>query len=71
MAECGRIVSIALVGMAVASDVRAEPPAQRQDELLYRLRQDCGSDQEIGVAPGPRLEVTPYRKQRRAAAVAS
>jgi radical SAM protein with 4Fe4S-binding SPASM domain len=29
------------------------------------------SDQEIGVAPGPRLAVTPYRKQRRAAALAS
>jgi cytochrome c55X len=43
MAECGRIVGIALVGMAVASGGRAEPPAERQDELLYRLRQDCGS----------------------------
>jgi hypothetical protein len=28
------------------------------------------SDEEIGVTPGPRLAVTPYRKQRRAAAVA-
>jgi heme d1 biosynthesis radical SAM protein NirJ len=28
------------------------------------------SDGEIGVAPGPRLAVTPYRQQRRAAAVA-
>jgi heme d1 biosynthesis radical SAM protein NirJ len=28
------------------------------------------SDREIGVAPGPRLAVTPYRKQRRVAAVA-
>jgi cytochrome c55X len=43
MAEGGRIMGIALVGMAVVSGARAEPPAQRQDELLYRLRQDCGS----------------------------
>jgi heme d1 biosynthesis radical SAM protein NirJ len=28
------------------------------------------SDQEIGVAPGPRLELTPYRKTRRAAVAA-
>jgi cytochrome c55X len=43
MAECGRIMGIALVGMAVVSGARAEPPAERQEELLYRLRQDCGS----------------------------
>lgn len=29
------------------------------------------TDQEIGVAPGPRLELTPYRKQRRVATAAS
>ena len=43
MAECCRIVGMALLGMTMASDARAEPPAQRQDELMYRLRQDCGS----------------------------
>jgi cytochrome c55X len=43
MAECGRMVGIALVGMALAAGARAEPPAVRQDELLYRLRHDCGS----------------------------
>ena len=43
MADCGRIVGVALVGMAVVSGARAEPPAERQDVLLYRLRQDCGS----------------------------
>jgi cytochrome c55X len=43
MAEGGRIMGIALVGLAVASGARADPPAARQDELLYRLRQDCGS----------------------------
>lgn len=30
---------VLLAGLAAA----AEPPAERQDELLYRLRQDCGS----------------------------
>jgi cytochrome c55X len=43
MAEVGRIMGIALVGMAVVSGARADPPAERQEELLYRLRQDCGS----------------------------
>jgi cytochrome c55X len=43
MAECGRIVGIGLVWMALATGARAEPSAERQDELLYRLRQDCGS----------------------------
>lgn len=43
MADGARIASMALLGLAVASSARAEPPAARQDELLYRLRQDCGS----------------------------
>ncbi len=43
MAECGRVMGIGLVGMALAAGARAEPPADRQEELLYRLRQDCGS----------------------------
>lgn len=43
MAELGRIAGIALVGVVLAAEARAEPPAGRQDELLYRLRQDCGS----------------------------
>jgi cytochrome c55X len=43
MAECGRVMGIMFVGLFVAAGARAEPPAARQDELLYRLRQDCGS----------------------------
>ena len=43
MAECGRVMGIGLVGVALAAGARAEPPADRQEELLYRLRQDCGS----------------------------
>ena len=43
MAECGRIMSIGLAGIALAAGARAEPTADRQGELLYRLRQDCGS----------------------------
>ena len=43
MGECGRIVSMALLGVAVASSARAEPSPERQEELLYRLRHDCGS----------------------------
>jgi cytochrome c55X len=43
MAECGRVMGIGLVGMVLAAGARAEPPADRQEELLYRLRQDCGS----------------------------
>ena len=38
MGECGRIVSMALLGVAVASSARAEPSPERQEELLYRLR---------------------------------
>lgn len=43
MAERGRIVGIVLMAVVVTAGARAEPPAGRQDELLYRLRQDCGS----------------------------
>jgi cytochrome c55X len=43
MAECGRVMGITFVGLFVAAGARAEPPVARQDELLYRLRQDCGS----------------------------
>jgi Fe-coproporphyrin III synthase len=42
--------------MQIAGDPWAEDPA------CYL------TDHEIGVAPGPRLELTPYRKQRRAPA---
>ena len=31
------------MAVLVANGLHAEPPAIRQDELLYRLRQDCGS----------------------------
>ena len=43
MAESGRIMGIMFVALSAAAAARAEPPAARQDELLYRLRQDCGS----------------------------
>ena len=43
MAEAGRIVRIALVAVTGAMPALAEPPAERQDELLHRLRHDCGS----------------------------
>ena len=43
MAECGRVMGIGLVGLSLAAGAHAEPPAARQEELLYRLRQDCGS----------------------------
>ena len=43
MAEPARILGIALAATCIAGAARAEPPAARQDELLYRLRQDCAS----------------------------
>ena len=43
MAEPGRTLGLALMAAFLAAGARAEPPPARQDELLYRLRQDCGS----------------------------
>jgi cytochrome c55X len=43
MVEAGQIAGIALAAAVLTAGARAEPPAARQDELLYRLRQDCGS----------------------------
>ena len=37
-----RAAAVALV-MALAAPAAAEPGARRQDELLHRLRHDCGS----------------------------
>jgi len=40
-----RLAGLALVPLilAVVAAAHAEPSAERRDELLYRLRQDCGS----------------------------
>ena len=43
MAELGRSLGIVLVASLVATAANAETPAARQHELLYLLRQDCGS----------------------------
>jgi len=42
MAEL-RTVAVALAVVLAGSAAGAEPPIDRQDQLLYRLRQDCGS----------------------------
>ncbi len=40
--SCARSWPLLVVGLVSAS-AQAEPPQGRQDQLLYRLRQDCGS----------------------------
>jgi cytochrome c55X len=42
MAELRMLAAALVVGLASAS-AQAEPPQGRQDQLLYLLRQDCGS----------------------------
>jgi cytochrome c55X len=41
MAEPRLLAAALIVGLAASA--QAEPAAERQDQLLYRLRQDCGS----------------------------
>ena len=43
MVEPARLAGASLVAVLVAARVHAEPSTNREDELLYRLRQDCGS----------------------------
>ena len=43
MAEMVRALAVLSIGTLASVDALAEPPPGRQDELLYRLRQDCGS----------------------------
>lgn len=38
-----RLCSVVLAAMTIASAAVAEPAEQRQSELIYRVRQDCGS----------------------------
>jgi cytochrome c55X len=43
MPRLGTFGSALLAGLLAAGSVSAAPSEARQDELVYRLRQDCGS----------------------------
>jgi cytochrome c55X len=43
MADPPQALAAMAIAMVMSSHVHAEPPPGRQQELLYRLRQDCGS----------------------------
>ena len=66
-------MGIGLVGMALAAGARAVPPADRQEELLHRLRQDCGSCHGMtlkgGLGPARVPEALTARSERYLAAV--
>jgi cytochrome c55X len=73
MADSGRIAGLALAAALLAPGARAEPPAGRQDELLYRLRQDCGSCHGMtlkgGLGPALLPDVLAERPENDLAAV--
>ena len=43
MAEVAKVAAVLSIAALMSSHALAEPPQGRQQELLYRLRQDCGS----------------------------
>jgi cytochrome c55X len=43
MADVARAFAALSIATLASVDALAEPPPERQEELLHRLRQDCGS----------------------------